>query len=84
MLGHLQELLRYTDRNSMAHSREVRLPFLDHRLVELCFRLPFEYKLNGASTKDVMRRALRDVLPEEVRAARWLLKEREEYLEVLP
>jgi asparagine synthase (glutamine-hydrolysing) len=62
----LPALLRYEDRNSMAHSIEARVPFLDHRLVELCFRLPFEYKLNGASTKDVMRRALRDVLPEEV------------------
>src|SRR6266545_4380552 len=38
----LVELLRYADRNSMAHSREVRLPFLDHRLVEFVFRLPDE------------------------------------------
>jgi asparagine synthase (glutamine-hydrolysing) len=62
----LPALLRYEDRNSMAHSIEARVPFLDHRLVELCFRLPLEYKLNGASTKDVLRRAMRGVLPEEV------------------
>ncbi len=34
----LVELLRYADRNSMAHSREVRLPFLDHHLVEFVFK----------------------------------------------
>ena len=35
----LKELLRYSDRNSMAHSREVRLPFLSHKLVEFVFSL---------------------------------------------
>lgn len=33
----LEELLRYADRNSMAHGREVRLPFLSHELVEFVF-----------------------------------------------
>ena len=36
----LPELLRYADRNSMAHSREVRLPFLFHELVQFIFSLP--------------------------------------------
>ena len=36
----LEELLRYADRNSMAHGREVRLPFLSHELVEFLFSLP--------------------------------------------
>ena len=36
----LSELLRYADRNSMAHSREVRLPFLNHNLVEFIFSMP--------------------------------------------
>jgi len=38
------ELLRYADRNSMAHSREVRLPFLYHELVEFIFSLPSSFK----------------------------------------
>ena len=38
----LNNLLRYADRNSMAQSREVRLPFLDHELVEFVFSLPDE------------------------------------------
>ena len=38
MMQHgLEELLRYADRNSMAHGREVRLPFLSHELVEFIF-----------------------------------------------
>ncbi len=59
----LVELLRYADRNSMAHSREVRLPFLDHRLVEFVFRLPDDQILRGGWTKWVMRRAFRGVVP---------------------
>ena len=65
-MGHLQELLRYADRNSMAWSREVRLPFLDHRLVELCLSLPTEYLLKGGEGKRVMRRAMRGVVPDEI------------------
>jgi asparagine synthase (glutamine-hydrolysing) len=65
-MGHLQELLRYADRNSMAWSREVRLPFLDHRLVELCLSLPTEYLLRGGESKRVLRRAMRGVVPDEI------------------
>jgi asparagine synthase (glutamine-hydrolysing) len=42
----LKTLLRYADRNAMAHSREVRLPFLDHHLVEFVFSLPDDFKLH--------------------------------------
>jgi asparagine synthase (glutamine-hydrolysing) len=66
MRGPLQDLLRYADRNSMAHSREVRLPFLFHELVEFCFSLPDEYKLKLGWTKYIMRKAFEDVLPEEI------------------
>ncbi len=63
----LPALLRYEDRNSMAHSIEARVPFLDHRLVEFLFRLPERYKINGARTKYVLREAMSGVLPDAVR-----------------
>jgi len=66
MHGPLQDLLRYADRNSMAHSREVRLPFLFHELVEFCFSLPDEYKLKLGWTKYIMRSAFENVLPPEI------------------
>ena len=66
----LPALLRFEDRNSMAHSIEARVPFLDHRLVELAFRLPPHYKMDGAETKSVLREALEGVLPEPIRTRR--------------
>ncbi len=62
----LPHLLRQTDRSSMAFSREVRLPFLDHRLVELVDALPDDRKLNGGITKWVLREALRGLVPDPV------------------
>jgi asparagine synthase (glutamine-hydrolysing) len=62
----LPSLLRYEDRNSMAHSLEARVPFLDHRLVEFVFSLPDEYKIRGLLTKNVMREGLRDLLPPQI------------------
>jgi len=62
----LPEFLRYADRNSMAFSREVRLPFLDHRLVEYCFGLPPDLLLKGATTKVVLREAMRGIVPDEI------------------
>jgi asparagine synthase (glutamine-hydrolysing) len=62
----LKELLRYADRNSMAHSREVRLPFLSHKLVEFVFSLPDEYKLNSGWTKFVLRKAMDKILPPSI------------------
>jgi asparagine synthase (glutamine-hydrolysing) len=66
----LPELLRYEDRNSMAHSLEARVPFLDYRLVELCFSLPGSELVGGGRTKAVLRRALEDLLPPLVRERR--------------
>jgi asparagine synthase (glutamine-hydrolysing) len=64
----LPALLRFEDRNSMAHSLEARVPFLDHRLVEFAFRLPGDEKIHGAVTKHVLREALVGILPEPIRA----------------
>ncbi len=66
MCGELQELLRYGDRNSMAWSRELRQPFLDHRLAEFLFALPAEYKLANGETKVVMRAAMKGLVPESI------------------
>lgn len=63
LCGPLEELLRYADRNSMAHSREVRLPFLNHDLAEFLFSLPPAFKIRSGSFKYIMREAFRDVLP---------------------
>ena len=62
----LPEFLRYADRNSMAFGREVRLPFLDHRLAEFCFGLKPESLLRGATTKVILREAMRGIVPEEI------------------
>lgn len=62
----LPEFLRYADRNSMAFSREVRLPFLDHRLVEYAFGLRPELLLSRAVTKVALRRAMRGIVPDEI------------------
>lgn len=59
--------LRVEDRNSMAHSVEARLPFLDYRLVSLLFNLPSEWKLRGPLNKFVLREAMQGRIPEPVR-----------------
>ena len=64
--GKLEHYLRYADRNSMAHSREVRLPFLYHELVEFMFSLPARYKIRHGWTKYLIREALKGIVPEQV------------------
>ena len=63
----LPELLHYEDRNSMAHSLEARVPFLDYRLVELCYSLPPALLIERGVTKIALRRALGDLMPPLVR-----------------
>ena len=62
-LGLLNGMLVKVDRMSMAHSLEVRSPFLDHRLVEFVMRLPPERKFHKGKTKVVLRETVRDRLP---------------------
>jgi asparagine synthase (glutamine-hydrolysing) len=62
----LEELLRYADRNSMAHGREVRLPFLNHELVEFLFTLPSRFKIRNGWTKWVLRKSMANILPAEI------------------
>lgn len=62
----LQTLLHFEDRMSMAHSVESRVPFLDHRLVELAFSLPASYKIKPPLRKLVHRQAIRGMVPEAI------------------
>ncbi len=62
----LPELLRYADRDSMAHAREVRLPFLDRRIAEFALSLPAGLLYRDGETKAVLRAALRGVVPDAV------------------
>lgn len=62
----LEELLRYADRNSMAYGREVRLPFLDHQLVEFIFSLPSSFKIREAWTKWLLRKTMDKKLPDSI------------------
>ena len=62
----LEELLRYADRNSMAHSREVRLPFLNHELVEFVFSLPASFKIRKGWTKWLLRETMKNKLPGDI------------------
>jgi asparagine synthase (glutamine-hydrolysing) len=62
----LEELLRYADRSSMAHGLEVRLPFLNHELVEFIFSLPANFKIHEGWTKWILRKAMNKKLPAEV------------------
>ena len=82
--------LKWCDRDSMAHSIESRVPFLDYRLVDLLYSLPSDYKLKRGLTKRILRDALSGDIPKEVETRvtkmgfvtpgeRWVLDNPEEY-----
>jgi asparagine synthase (glutamine-hydrolysing) len=60
------DILYKTDRMSMAHSLEVRPPFLDHRIVEFAARLPNNLKIHGSTLKYILRELMKDKLPPSV------------------
>ena len=62
----LHELLRYSDRNAMAHGIEVRLPFLNAEMVQFIFSLPSRFKINNGFTKSILRKLMDDKLPQNV------------------
>jgi asparagine synthase (glutamine-hydrolysing) len=65
-MGLVDDMLTYFDRASMACSLEVRVPFLDHELVELCARIPAAQKVRRLQGKHVLRLAARGEVPEFV------------------
>lgn len=64
--GILPSLLQFEDRNSMAHSVESRVPFLDYRLVEFCMSLPPHFKIKKGVRKAILREAMQDHLPQKI------------------
>jgi asparagine synthase (glutamine-hydrolysing) len=65
-LGLADDMLHYFDRASMAHSLEVRVPFVDHVLVEYCAHVPTNLKMHRLTGKYLLRRAARGILPDRI------------------
>ncbi|MCO6509990.1 MAG: asparagine synthase (glutamine-hydrolyzing) [Aridibacter famidurans] len=61
-----EDILTKVDRASMAVSLEVRAPFLDHKVVEFAASLPADYKLKGRTSKYILKKAVGDLLPDEI------------------
>jgi asparagine synthase (glutamine-hydrolysing) len=62
----VDDLLVKTDRLSMAHSLELRVPFLDAKVAEFAFSLPRRMKVRGFAKKRLLRKSLAPLLPEEI------------------
>lgn len=60
------DMLRKVDLMSMAHGLEVRVPFLDHHLVDFVFQLPVSSKINTQMRKRILQDAFKDMLPQEL------------------
>jgi asparagine synthase (glutamine-hydrolysing) len=65
-LALVDDMLHYFDRASMAHSLEVRVPFLDHHLVEFCATIPSALKVRRLNTKYLLKRAARGLIPDQI------------------
>jgi len=61
-----EDLLLLTDKITMAASIECRVPFLDHRLVEIASGIPESIKMRGGEPKHILRRALQGIVPQEI------------------
>jgi asparagine synthase (glutamine-hydrolysing) len=64
-LALVDDMLHYFDRASMAHSLEVRVPFLDHEFVEYCAQIPANLKVRGLTTKYILKEAARGLVPKQ-------------------
>lgn len=85
------QVLAFVDRLSMAHSIELRTPFLDYRLVEFVAKIPGKLKIKNNIVKYILKKAVKDLLPEEIvnrskegfvlPINQWLLKDMKDYVE---
>jgi asparagine synthase (glutamine-hydrolysing) len=62
----LPRILRTCDRASMYHSKELRVPILDHRIVKLCFNAPSEFKIKNGEQRYFYRQAFKDIVPDNI------------------
>lgn len=67
----LPTILRNFDRSSMQSSIEIRMPFMDYRLVSFIFSLPFTSKVNKGYSKRIVRDAMKGIIPETIRTRKW-------------
>ena len=65
--GILQYILEIVDKSAAAANIEERYPFFDKRLIEFCLALPLEQKLNNGWSRIIMRRAMKNILPYEIK-----------------
>ncbi len=63
---HMPQMLHWEDRNSMAHSIESRVPYLDHRMVELAFNIPADFKIRHNTHKYIVRQAFQGIVPQPI------------------
>ena len=61
-----EDILAVTDRMSMQHALEVRVPFLDHKFLEFCATIPPELKIRGLAKKHLLKKAVAPLLPKEI------------------
>jgi asparagine synthase (glutamine-hydrolysing) len=62
----VDNILEYTDKTSMAVALEVRVPFLDHRIVEESFRMPYDFKLKNGTSKYILKHTFKDLIPPRI------------------
>ena len=95
LTGNLRAVLALSDRNSMAHSIEARVPYVDRRMVEFAFQLPDRYKIGEGQRKLILRKLGARHLPQEIVARvdrigfgapihQWLIQEFKSELSALP
>jgi len=85
------DILSVTDRMSMYHSLEVRVPFIDHKLLEFCATIPSEMKMKWFQKKYLLKKAVKSILPQDIIShrkqgfigpmAQWLKKDLKSYTE---
>ena len=95
LTGNLRAVLALSDRNSMAHSIEARVPYVDRRIVEVAFQLPDRYKIGEGQRKLILRKLGAGRLPKEIVARvdrigfgapirQWLMQDFRSELSALP